>query len=294
MRNKRIKRTDNDFYSELAYRWAPIDYQHVNRRYARRDMISAFNYDGDFDTSNNRENIHSFDLIPVAYYATAETGTHYYILYCFYHADDLTHENDLEGCLLIVEKERDRLLAMISIAHWNFYSYVVDNRLKRGEESIDGRLCIENYNEREHPMVRQEPNKHGMCAWGAKPWWMFWEPRDSMNSTGIRYVPADEAFMPDENNIGSFKDTEYGYVLIDILGPEGLWERINDTLTFRGYGAFNSSTKGTANAPWVWHDFDHRLDPGDIFFDPAKIASKYFSGFETFDSMYKKKMYKKF
>lgn len=289
--DKTITRTKSDFYSDLAYRWAPINYQHVNLAYPRRDMLCSINYDGDWITSNNRKNIVDFDLIPVAYYATAETGTHYYILYCYYHADDLTHENDLEGCLLIVSKEDEELLAMITVAHWNFYSYVLEGRLKAGRESIDGKLYVEKYDGKEHPMIRQERNKHGLYAWRGAPWWMFWEPRDSKRSTGIRYVPSDEASMADIDNIGSFKDTECGYVLIDILDEnQGFWGRRDDPLTFMSWGIFNSSTRGSANAPWVWDDFDDSLKVGTIFLDPATIAQKYFSGFDDFDDTYKKRM----
>ena len=86
-------------------------------------MLCAVDYDGDWDTSNNRIHLsEDYNLIPVVYYATAETETHYYVMYCFYHADDATYENDLEGCLLIIEKE-DRLLGMISIAHFDFFSF---------------------------------------------------------------------------------------------------------------------------------------------------------------------------
>jgi hypothetical protein len=87
----KIRRENYGYYSKIAYRWAPIHYQHVNLDYRRRDMLCAVDYDGDWDTSNNRKNIA---------HGIAETGTHYYILYSYYHADDLTHENDLEGFLL--------------------------------------------------------------------------------------------------------------------------------------------------------------------------------------------------
>jgi hypothetical protein len=67
------------------------------------------------------------------------TDTHYFLLYCFYHADDLTHENDLEGCLVIVESKTKKLLGMITVAHFDFYSYAVENRLQ-GRNGLDGKL----------------------------------------------------------------------------------------------------------------------------------------------------------
>lgn len=280
---KTLKREYKTFYEKLAYKHAPINYQYVNESYPRRDMICKIDYDGDWDTSNNRNNISTYDLIPVCYYSVAETSTHYYILYTFYHADDLTHENDLEGCLLILNKDEE-VLGMISIAHWNFYSY--SNKLRANEESIDGKLYFED----KHVMIKQEADKHGLYAWRGAPWYFFWLKRDSKDALGICYYPSTTAVMPDEHNIKSFKETRYSYILIDITSSEGFWNKRFNKDTFRSWGVFNASTNSSANAPWVWDDFDDKLLAGTIFFDPATIAWKYFKGFSTFDNKYIKRM----
>jgi hypothetical protein len=160
---KMISRMDRNSYSNLAYRWAPIHYQYANKTNVRRDMLCSVNFDGDWDTSNNRKHLYDYSssLIPVVYYATAETGTHYYIMYCFYHADDMTHENDLEGCLLVIEKE-ERLQAMVTIAHFDFFSYAVRNGLNGGVETLDGELYVEEFNGVDHPMTMQEQNNGGV------------------------------------------------------------------------------------------------------------------------------------
>jgi hypothetical protein len=305
-------------YAELAYRFAPINYQHVNQDNRRRDMLCAINFDGDWNTSNNRANIGKYDLIPVVYYAIAETDTHYFLLYCFYHADDLTHENDLEGCLVIVESKTKKLLGMITVAHFDFYSYAVENRLQ-GRNDLDGKLYFDTIDGNEHPLVCQEMNKHGCYAWKGtprwmfwnrcfewrcrrcRPWWMFWGRKDSDNCFGIRYCPVKEAIMPDEKDIRSFKETSYGYVLVDILGPEGFYSRRDPELhpeTFKAWGVFDSTTPGSANAPWIWDDLDiwsdseDNFEAGTIFKNPAVIVSKYFDGFAEFSTHYKKYMYK--
>ena len=71
-------------------------------------------------------------MTPVAYYSIAITKTHYFILYAFYHADDDNHPNDLEGCLLIIEKNdiRPKLIGMITVSHYDFVPYSFDNRTK--------------------------------------------------------------------------------------------------------------------------------------------------------------------
>ena len=262
-------------------------------------MLCSVDYDRDWDTSNNRKNLsEDYDLIPVVYYATAETRTHYYIMYCFYHADDATHENDLEGCLLIVDKE-DRLLGMISVAHFDFFSFVVDNRLQKGTETIDGELHTEIFEGKEHPMTKQHIDKHPLFAWGNTSWMLPWT-HDSKDRLGIRYYPAEQAYVQDEFEVDSLNKTYFPYVLVDLLGPSGFWDKRDPKLnnsTFRSWGTFNSSTPGSAHAPWIWSDsiwpwdeINDDLPSGTIFFDPARIASRYFSGFTDFDRIYIKSM----
>lgn len=302
-----VKRVDFGPYSDLAYRWASIDYQHVNLAAPRVDLLCAVNFDGDWDTSNSRKNMEKFDLIPVIYYATAETRTHYFLLYACYHADDRgpnDHENDLEGCMLIIEKNgrEGRLLGMITVAHQDFWSYVFKGRLRAGRETIEGKIYVEPFEGKEHPMTRQSSGKHGFYPWLGPPWYAFWEKhpwykfwngRDSKKAIGIRYVPGNEATMPELAKIRSFQETEYRYVLIDVAGEQGFWQQRGNPLTFRPDNSFNASTERSANPPWIWDDHDDQLPAGTIFNDPAKIASKYFSGYADFSYEYLKRMHER-
>ena len=301
-----VSRVDFGPYSDLAYRWAPIHYQYVNLASPRVDLLCAVNFDGDWDTSNSRENMGKFDLVPVIYYATAETKTHYFLLFACYHADDRglsDHENDLEGCLLIiergdVEKEEERLLGMITVGHQDFWAYVYKSRLRAGEIMVRGKIYMERFQGIEHPMTRQISGKHGFYPWRGAPWYAFWEKhpwyafwngRDSQKQVGVRYVPANEAKMPAIEEIKSFSKTEANYVLIDVAGDEGFWKRRDDPLTFRDH-SFNASTSRSANPPWEWDDKDDRFPAGTLFNDPAKIANKYFRGYKNFSYDYTKRM----
>jgi hypothetical protein len=270
----------------IAYKWAPILYQHVNPSCLRRDLICAINYDGDWNTSNNRDNIDTYSLIPVVYYKITETTTHYYLLYCFYHADDLTHENDLEGCLVVVSKRDDSIVGIISLAHFLFFSYPVQDRVNEAKQEVNGILHLEKLNGTTHPMVRMEKNKHGCCAWRGAPWWM--PPSDTLNSVGIRYIPSYTTEAPDEGKIGKFRETTFGYVLIDILGENGFWKRRKNRETFSSWGTFNASTSSSANAPWVWDDLGGNTDRGMIYHDPAAFTRQYFEGADDFSRRYKK------
>jgi len=288
---KTIHRKTNNILSKIAYRWAPIHYQHVNLDNPKRDMLCAVNFDGNWNTKNNQRNMKKFDLIPVVYYSVAETKTHYFILYSFYHADDFSHHNDLEGCLIIVQKKKNILLGMITVAHHDFFSYSIKGQLKGKLETIDGKLLTENYNRKDHPMTKQEQDKHGLFAWKSKQKWKPWT-RDKTTSTGIRYIPKNKAQKIDENKIDSFEETECEYVLVDMLGSEGFWRRRNDVSLFERWGTFNAGygSLGNAHAPWVWNDSDDKISSGMLFYDPAAIVYNYFKGFDSFDHSYTRTM----
>ena len=286
-----IKRKKYDKYSKIAYQFAPIHFQHVNIQNPERDMLCAVDFDGDWNTKNNRKNLKKFDLIPVVYYGVAETKTHYFILYCFYHADDLTHENDLEGCLVIVERRSQQIQAMITVAHMDFWSFVAKKRLKKGKETVDGKLSLEKFNGTWHPMTKQEMDKHGLYAWKTKDLWGWNLGKDSINHTGVKYVPGNSAKNIDKKSISSFKNTIRNYVLIDILDNEGFWNKRNDETLFKKWGVFNSSKGGSAHAPWVWKDHNDELSAGLLFYDPAAIVERYFSEFRKFDRNYVRTMF---
>lgn len=290
MKYKTLRRKTNDLRAKIAYRWAPIHYQHVNLEDAKRDMLCAVNYDGDWNTKNNKQNMNKFDLIPVVYYSVAETKTHFFILYSFYHAIDILHQNDLEGCLLIIQKRTNQLLGMITVAHLDFFSYVVKGKLKKRHETIDGKILLMNYNGQDHPMTKQEQDKHGVFAWKSKQLWKQWT-LDNENSIGIKYIPKNKSQKIEIKDIKSFSQTEHGYVLVDMLGQEGFWKRRNDSSLFGTWGTFNSHSSSSANAPWVWDDIDDKIPSGILFYDPAAIVYHYFRGFDSFEHSYIRTMF---
>ena len=152
-------KTNRDSYSELAYNWAPINYQYIsldNDDYqTKKDLLCPVNF-GCYDVNKNesksnntrcwdtgivRERLRKADfedLIPSAYYSVAVTDTHYYILYAYYHADDNDHPNDLEGCLLILERDEPRpiLLGMITVAHYDFVPFIYKNRMEAADHPL--------------------------------------------------------------------------------------------------------------------------------------------------------------
>ncbi len=132
-------------YSNLVLKWAPINYQFIrldseNNNYnLKKDLVvpvylqyyksnNGVDLESRWDTQNIRERLRGVEieqLVPVVYYAVAETESHYYILYSFYHADDDTHPSDMEGCLVLLEKLEmsELLLGIITVAHYDLWRY---------------------------------------------------------------------------------------------------------------------------------------------------------------------------
>jgi hypothetical protein len=92
----------------LAEYYAPVVYQ--ESKSAILDYIARFDYDGDWNGSNNWRNAYRYELRAYVYYGVVESTNHIFITYAFYHPRDFSarplegmapkteHENDMEGC----------------------------------------------------------------------------------------------------------------------------------------------------------------------------------------------------
>jgi hypothetical protein len=310
-----VDRTENDFYAGLALKWAPIDYQYIRidtnrlsynvkkdlvvpvdlQYYRKRDNIDP---ESRWDTSNIRDRLNEVtieQLKPAAYYSISETESHYYILYSFYHADDDTHPNDMEGCLVILEKQETSqfLLGIITVAHYDFWLYPYKNNLlnKFGEEFAgEQQLEVDEELDSKRPLIQQEKGKHGLYALGTKinvgtklVNWFY--ALLGIHPDVIVLYPNEEAFPYSIENLNKGKNTPYDpsfyYELVDILDPkEGLWERWKNrpNSTFAADGKFHG---GSANPPWLWKEkewlkFSQDIELGLMWQDPAELVSKVF------------------
>ena len=264
----------------------------------KADYITAVDFDGDWDTSNNWESIAKAEhkAAAVCYYSVVATKTHWFILYAFYHPRDWAdhpaadlfgadeHENDMEGLLVVAQRpskpsedKYGRLLGVVTVFHTNFFSYAPKGSpLKGGDEDIDGTLEMEEYNGAAHPVTAQEAKGHGLKAW----------PQVLIDGDGIKYFPTlDEAGVPtgpDDRNVK--------YKLVNIFAKGGLWERREQKETFSAPGTFAG---GGANAPWGWDDGDDgNVSRGDFATDPAKLIDVYFEGLSSFSKEYESNLYR--
>lgn len=289
-----------NFNEELAYRWAPVHYQDVDQTgdYAvggKADYITSINFDGDWVGTNNWNNIAgNYATAAHVYYSVAETSTHWFINYAFFHPRDWTdnpfgyyldqHENDFEGMEVVVRKDGTTygtLQAMVTTFHKDFFSYTVSgSSWQNNHETNDGTITMENYNNESHPTTGHEAKGHGLKAY----------PYVNIVGDGIRYVPGRTAGVPTNPD-----DRNVSYKLVDVFAAGGLWEQRNNTQLFNSPsgGLVSSYGDGGANAPWAWNDGDDGdVQSGEIATDPAKMFNIYYKNLGTFDLNYIYNQYK--
>lgn len=284
--------------AELALRWAPVHYQDSDSSDYDADYLSTVDYDGDWDAKNNWE--HQDDqlsrLTGHAYYSVAETSTHWFLVYGYYHPRDwedfpdpfgqFTHENDMEGALLTVRKDGSaygKLEAAVTVAHSDFYSYVpAGSPYTSGRENVDGTLRMQSHNGAAHPTTRQEAKGHGLYGWNGA---------EFPGGDGVVYLPtAGSAEVPSSGN-----DRSVNYRTVDIFAAGGLWAQRSNPLTFASPGTFrgDNGKDNAANAPWGWDDGnDGDVTRGMMATDPAYLVSVYFANKGSFSLDYIRNPYR--
>ncbi len=294
------------FYEDLAFHHAPIHYQDTDSTYYPGDYITAIDYDSDWTSNNNWDNLNGGQWPATAYYSVVESCSHYFITYAFFHPRDWDdkafkdeHENDLEGALFIVRKTNSmygKLDGMITVAHADFYSYTAqDSSLSNGNEDIDGDITFTYYEGADRARTAQEAKGHGLKAWPH-----IANFTGENNQDGIIYYPTRGAGeYPSSGN-----DRHVKYELVSMFEPNGLWvqalnEATNPGQTFHSWGTFRGNTSGgcgrgwkncssnSANTPWGWDDNDDGDSyRGEFAKDPAALVDFYFNGLGNFSREY--------
>jgi hypothetical protein len=323
---------------EIAAHFAPIIHQGLNGK-PRFDFITNFDFDGDWRGDNNWQNAdnQAYPLRAYVYYAVIETDTHYYVHYALFHPRDykgglfqswllaeamrqaqermknglppeaedlsLSHENDMEGCLVVAEKRQQNMDEAIvvyveTLAHSTYNLYRAPNELT----SIGYVVQVEG----SHPVLFCEPKGHGLFAYTGKSNQL----KDATRGTLI-YSYTGQPDDPDQA-----QDKKVGYRLIPIHGT--LWQRAranasetygvtvdygsvtvkvmeNDksvekqipigTLGAAFLGVVGAPNK--ARPPWAWYDYRERQPlRGEFFFDPAGLIKRHFYLYNTWSTTY--------
>ncbi len=280
-------------YRRLAEYYAPVIYQQAHSEVL--DYITRFDFDGDWNGANNWENAYLFDLPAYAYYSVIESTHYYFITYAFFHPRDYTaqpmegfapkmeHENDMEGCTVLVEKDHTdwgKPILLETLAHDRFYKYY--NRDVHMERSVrtkfDGSIVFLEESEDGHhrePAIFIEAEGHGVKAAGEEVQDLFFF------HPGVIYRCSGQgAEIPGDN-----RATDVSYELISI--EDTLWARRFEVgenslyccaeqyrLSNGGYTHIGESFNGpvggcAARPPWGWDEQDDGpIAKGDWFRDP--------------------------
>ena len=237
------------FYRSLAYRWAPIIIQDTASKW-NADFIGKVNYDGDWRSNNNWDNLPSAGIAPYLYYDVLETATHWFIHYHTFHPRDWDnvffgtcapasdcHENDTENLLVVVQKDGStygRFRVLETRAHNDFYQYALandgvsngtgpdaddlDNDPERGFSLfVDTSVGVND----PRPAIYIESKGHGICDWWDNNGPFCSHPDDMVGSSGndgVMYYPSDTATpsVPPDPSGGQWFNFKSPYNLISI------------------------------------------------------------------------------
>jgi hypothetical protein len=251
---------------EVAVRWAPIHYQDTDDSSPREDFLATFTYDGNFDGDDNWDNLGDFPPYGWVYYAVAETCTHWFISYGFFHPHDWSdgflpsgktfdrygylvdegqeHENDLEDAIFVVRKADGpfgRLDAVLTQGHGGYHSWLpVGSPLTAGAgRVIHGAIPLTEFpagSGELRPETAQHAKGHALGANGA-----FSDFAGEPDRDGIIYWPTGLPELPSSGN-----DRDVGYGLESFLAAGGLFDQqliedlipTGDRLTYFKWGNF--------------------------------------------------------
>lgn len=277
-------------YDALARFWAPNFYQDTDSTDYRSEYITKINFDGDYNSKNNWENLAAFSTVPAyIYYSVVESTTHYFLGYYTFHprdwcdGDDVAcgeHENDLEGVLLAVRKDGSNggfgsLVVGLSEAHGEIYQYASAGGLTTGSDNIDGTITFNG----SHPRFFIEAKGHGVYNCDGRC-------TSAPGGDGIVYTVGDVAEAPATGSGNWTHVVSYQLIPLDeTSGDQGLWTRRNDvcdTCTFSSWGHMRGDeldSQNSATMPWSWDDGDDgEVFSGAMLCDPAQMIDTQLNG----------------
>ena len=304
------------FYRSLAYRWAPIIIQDTASKW-NADFIGRVDFDGDWRSNNNWDDLPAAGIAPYIYYDVLETPTHWFIHYHTFHPRDWDnaffgtcgpdpdcHENDTENMLVMVQKDgstygRFRLLE--TRAHDDFYQYALAND-GVGNGTGPGADDLDNDAERgftlftdssvgvtdPRPAVYVESKGHGICEWWDNNGPYCTHPDDNVpGNDGVMYYPSATATpsVPPDPEGGQWSSFKSPYNLISIW--DDVWvlrSCIGNGLTFDGQFTYAGvHGNGTASVGLAMDGDDYADDAGTAWWAQSDGTNDLAAGDWTFD-----------
>ena len=272
---------DTDY--AIAARYAPILFQETGI-HPKSDAITNVDFDGDWATNNNWDNLSKFPAKAYVYYSVIESKSHYFITYGFYHARDwsiiclpwVCHENDLEGAALAVEKSSRGPGKVVHLETKAHLSMVMSDQPPTASISqiTDGprtAVFIQKQGHGVYPWAQQKSGSNFFTYYYAGA---AQDPNGAaQGAIGYELLPIETTLWAHRNSIGKGQTfgSAYDYVGTRFqLGP----------VPFHFAG--EKWTYHVVSVPWSWGDGGWgQLKLGDWFFDPALAFSRRAQGLTT-------------
>jgi hypothetical protein len=282
--------------SEVTLRWAPVHYQDIDKADGMNglaDNITAFNFDGDWNGSNNSNNLPGKQPPPIAYTHFAETSTHFLLSYIFIHPRDWAtggHLNDMEGVLEFVRKDGStfgKLEGLMTVYHnqWLVYrsptagAYLSAGRAMNFSGTL-GSIQFETsgLDSNLRPMTKAQAQGHGIEACSSGNFCGYKNANGTMNNDVLRYQPSlDPAPFPGAPQNNFVLSTPYQ--LIDMRDQQdGIHGHRFSHEMAADWGHFAGGAAGT---PWGTAMGGSDYNMFWMFSDPAHAVSEYFAGFDN-------------
>lgn len=304
------------FYRSLAYRWAPLIMQDTASHW-HADFIGRVDFDNDWRSNNNWNNLPSTGIAPYLYYDVLETATHWYIHYHTFHPRDWNnaffgacgpdpdcHENDTENLMVMLEKDGStygRFRVLQTMAHGNFYQYALANDgvgNGTGPDADD----LDNDPERgftlftdtsvgitePRPAIYIESKGHGICDWWDNNGPHCSHPDDRVGTSGndgVMYYPDPNVVpsVPPDPSGGQWYDFKSPYNLISVW--DDVWvlrSCLGNGKTFDGILTYPGvSGNGTSGIGKAMDGDDHADDAGTAWWAQSDDSNNLAAGVWT-------------
>lgn len=304
------------FYRTLAYRWAPIIIQDTASQW-NADFMGRIDFDGDWRSNNNWNNLPSAGIAPYVYYDVLETATHWFIQYHTFHPRDWNnaffgtcgpdpdcHENDTENMLVMVQKDGStygRFRMLQTRAHNDFYQYALandgvgngvgpdaddlDNDAERGFTLFtDTSVGLTD----PRPAVYVESKGHGICDWWDNNGPFCTHSDDTVpGGDGVMYYPNATATpsVPPNPEGGLWSNFKSPYNLLSLW--DDVWvlrSCIGNGNTFDGAFTYGGvSGNGSASIGLAMDGDDHADDAATAWWAQSDDSNNLAPGDWTFD-----------
>ena len=263
--------------------WAPQFYVETDTDCYGCDYFGRVNYDGDFNASNNAENLHGRTLSGYVYQSKVVTATHYYLGYYLFFPlvwtpDGLgsfvySYENVMKGILLVVRRDGTdfgTLELMETTTLNNVLQYNEQNVALSGRDTLEGTVRFDTTGH--HPIVYVSSRSHNLYGNENNAANVgLWDENGFPDGRGIIYNYYNLAGVPE-----NISDEDVSYTFEDLSDLFAYKNSLGEDKLFREFCIFSSDLQpnNRSLAPWCFMDVLNADQPvGWLLWNPADMVA---------------------